>query len=411
MKAILGTGITMVLVVTLLGGVLLGVYVAATNLVPAVSPPPAIEFTSVEVGDVVTVAVTARGDRVLRAELWAGDELIAREVNPNPGLGSPWTVAWQWQPPAPGVYPLAARAYDESGKYGASALFSVVIPPHAKLLFSSNREGGHTLYEIETDTRATGLWQPPQSQNRQPAVSPGGTVAFVTNQNNAWQLVTRSLQNPELAVLTPNLATVQRPTWSADGKHIAFELTDDKGATNLVVSDADGKNQRPLTSTDGYDGNASFNPAGDQLAFTGRRGSESDIYTIALADGTLARLTTDPAQDAQPAWSPDGSRIAFVSNRSGIAQIWVMPAPTEGNAGDAQAVQLTNIPSGAEQPKWSPDGNWLAFVAYTGAGEGNDRRELYLLYAPPSATNPDQRGLIRLTQNDKDDTEPAWIAP
>jgi len=91
-----------------------------------------------------------------------------------------------------------------------------------------------------------------------------------------------------------------------------------------------------------------------------------------------------------------------VSNKSGIAQLWVM------NTDGSNPQQLTNIPSGADQPEWSPDGNWLAFVAYTGGGEGNDRRELYLLYAPPNATKPDERGMIRLTQNDKEDTEPTW---
>jgi TolB protein len=395
--------ITGILAFTLIGGIALVGVLAWLTISPPPSPPPSIEFTSVEVGDIVTLAVTARGERVTRAELWAGDQMVAREVNPNPALSNPWAVAWQWQPPAPGVYPLVARAYDEAGNYGASNLFSVVIPPKAKLLFSSNRDGGHALYEMETATRATGLWQPPGSQNRQPAVSSNHTVAFVSNQNNAWQLVARPAQTPTLTVLTPNLQIAQHPAWSADGKWLAFDVTDANGATNLVLSDANGANQRPLTNTDAYDGQPSFNPTGDHLAFTMRQGNQSDIYTIALADGQLTRLTTNLAQEAMPAWSPDGARIAYVSNQSGIAQIWVMQAD------GSNPQQLTNIPSGAEQPKWSPDGNWLAFVAYTGAGEGNDRRELYLLYAPATATKPDERGIIRLTQNDKDDTEPTWM--
>lgn len=397
--------IAVVLGITLVGGLVLVAYLAYMTINPPAPPPPKIEFTSVEVGDIVTVSVTTRGDRVTRAELWAGDQMLAREVNPNPALSNPWAVAWQWKPPAPGVYPLAARAYDAADRYGAASLFGVVIPPKQKLLFASNRDGGHALYEIQTDTRATGLWQAPRSQNRQPAISSNKTVAFVSNQNNAWQLVTRALDNPTLTVLTPNLNAVQRPTFSPDGKKIAFEITDANGATNLVLGDADGKNQRPLTDTDAYDGQASFNPAGDHLAFTQRQGNVSDIYTIALDGGQLTRLTSETSQEAQPAWAPDGNRIAFVSNRSGIAQIWVM------NADGSNPIQLTNIPAGAEQPKWSHDGNWLAFVAYTGAGEGNDRRELYLLYAPPGAVNEDQRGIIRLTQNDKDDTEPAWVYP
>jgi Tol biopolymer transport system component len=395
--------IAVILGATLVAGLAIVGYLAFTTINPLPPPPPRIEFNSVEVGDIVTVSVTTRGERVARAELWAGDEMLAREVNPNPSLSNPWEVAWQWQPPSPGVYPLAARAYDEAEQYGASALFSVVIPPEAKLLFASNREGGHALYEIETATRATGLWQPPMSQNRQPAVAPGGKVAFVSNAEDKWQLVERPLDTPQLDLVTPNLTTVQRPAFSADGTKLVFEVTDADGSTNVVLADADGENPRPLTDTDAYNGQATFNPAGDQVAFTMRQGSLSDIYLIAIADGQLTRLTTDAAQEAQPDWSPDGARIAYVSNQSGIGQIWVM------NADGSNATQLTNIPSGAEQPKWSPDGNWLAFVAYTGSGEGNDRRELYLLYAPASAVNSDQRGMIRLTQNGFDDTEPAWV--
>lgn len=395
--------ITGILVFTLIGGIALVAVLAWLTISPPPSPPPAIEFNSVEVGEIVTLAVTTRGERVTRAELWSGQDLIAREVNPNPALSNPWAVAWQWQPPAPGVYPLVARAYDEAGNYGATNLFSVVIPPKTKLLFSSNRDGGHTLYEIATATRATGLWQPPASQNRQPTVSSDGTVAFASNQNNAWVIAARPAQTPTLTILTPNLKTAQRPTFSADGKKIAFEITDANGATNIVVMDANGANQRPLTNTDAYDGQPSFNPAGDHIAFTARQGARSDIYTLALTDGQLTRLTTGDAQSAMPAWSPDGNRIAYVSNKSGVAQLWVMQAD------GSNAQQLTNIPSGAEQPKWSPDGNWLAFVANTGAGEGAGRRELYLLYAPSNATRADERGIIRLTQNDKEDTEPAWM--
>jgi len=390
------------LVFTLLGGIALVAVLAWLTISPPAAPPPAISFDSVEVGDIVTLAVTTRGERVTRAELWNGETMLAREVNPNPALSNPWAVAWQWQPPAPGVYPLVARAYDEAGNYGATNLFSVVIPPKTKLLFSSNRDGGHALYEIETDSRAAGLWQPPTNQNRQPAVSVNQIVAFASNQNNAWVIAARPIQTPTLTALTPNLKTAQRPTFSADGKKIAFEATDAHGATNIIVMDANGANQRPLTNTDAYDGQASFNPTGDQIAFTARQGAQSDIYTLALADGQLTRLTGSGAQSAMPAWAPDGKRIAYVSNKSGIAQLWVM------NTDGSNPQQLTNIPSGADQPEWSPDGNWLAFVAYTGGGEGNDRRELYLLYAPPNATKPDERGMIRLTQNDKEDTEPTW---
>lgn len=400
--------ITFVLVATLLGGIVLAAFIIYTGVVPPATAPPAIELSSIEVGDLVTVAVTARGERVTRAELWAGDQLIAREVNPNPALSTPWSVAWQWQPPAPGVYSLAARAFDDAGRYGASSLFNVVIPPKQRLIFSSNRDGAYALYEMSTNTRATRLWQAPASEDRQPAAA-RARIAFSSNQNGKWSIVTRTLSNPALTELTAGLGVARRPAWSADGSQIAFEVTDG-AATNVFVADALGKNRRQVTNTDDFDGQASFNPNGKQLAFAAQKGSQWDIYSIDLDGTNLTRLTTDPAQDAQPAWSPDGARIAFVSNRSGVAQVYVMRAD-----GAPESVErLTNFPSGAEQPRWSPDGSWLAFVAYTGAGAGTNPqspslREIYLLYAPPHATQPDQRGIIRLTQNDRDDTEPTWV--
>lgn len=398
---LLSTLIAAVLVLTLIIGVAAAGYIIYQYANPPAPLPPSIEFSSVETGEIVTIAATARGEWVTRAELWAGDAMLAREVNPNPALSNPWSLAWQWQPPGPGVYPMVARVYDEAGGYGASLPFNVVVPPRAKLIISSNRDGAYGLYELETHTRASGIWQPPMSQARQAAVF-GKTAAFARNKDGRWQIVSRALDQPTLTELTPDLAMAQRPAWSADGKQIAFEVNNGT-STNVFVSDADGKNRRQLTNTDAYDGQPSFSPSGDALAFAAQQGSQWDIYSIALDGSALVRLTSDPAQDAQPSWSPDGKRIAFVSNRGGIAQVWVM------NADGSNPEQLTNIPSGAEQPKWSPDGNWLAFVAATGAGEGNNRREIYLLYAPPSVTDPALRALIRLTQNDKDDTEPAWV--
>src|SRR3954452_19548662 len=91
------------LAVTFVGGLAIMAFMVYSAINPPASPPPQIEFSSVEVGDIVTVSVKARGDRVTRAELWAGDQMLAREINPNPTFSTPWAVAWQWQPPAAGV--------------------------------------------------------------------------------------------------------------------------------------------------------------------------------------------------------------------------------------------------------------------------------------------------------------------
>jgi Tol biopolymer transport system component len=428
--------LAIILTLTLLAGLGLIGFLIWSSLPPPSPAAPSVTFHSVETGATMTIAVDVHGQHVTRAELWSDNQLLAREMNPNPALSDSWTVAWQWTPPAAGVYTLAARVFDGTGQYGASSPLQVVVPPHEHLLFSSNRgsntaasaqsgqsaqsQSGYTLYTVAADTRETALFDPAQSADRQPAVSSARTVAFAADRSGAWHILTRPLTVTKAVDLTPDLVSAQRPVWSADGRKLAFEVTI-SNTTDIFVSDALGHNRVQLTHGNGYDGQASFDPQGTRLAFAAQRGAQWDIYAVDLDGTNLARLTNDAAQDWQPAWSPDGSRIAFASNRSGISQIYVMPSPENGSpgaSGNGQAVRLTNFPSGAEQPAWSPDGNWLAFVAYTGElplqasdqGTGTtNRREIYLLYAPKDQAPVEGRGLIRLTQNAVDDTEPTWI--
>jgi tricorn protease len=73
--------------------------------------------------------------------------------------------------------------------------------------------------------------------------------------------------------------------------------------------------------------------------------------------GTARRLTTSPAGDSDPCWSPDGGEIAFASNREGNDDIWVVPV----SGGRPRA--LTSHPSSDWHPDWSPDGEWIIFTS------------------------------------------------
>jgi TolB protein len=74
------------------------------------------------------------------------------------------------------------------------------------------------------------------------------------------------------------------------------------------------------------------------------------------ADGSdPVKLTDNAARDNQPAWSPDGRRIAFTSNRDGNQEIYVM------NADGSNEIRLTNDPADDAHPSWSPDGRRIAF--------------------------------------------------
>jgi Tol biopolymer transport system component len=136
---------------------------------------------------------------------------------------------------------------------------------------------------------------------------------------------------------------------------------------------------------------AAFPGQDGKIAFTGYPISgEPDIYVVDPDGSGLLPLTSHPAADFSPAWSPDGKRIAFVSARDGNTEIYVMDADGSG------PTRLTTTTTFEFAPAWSPDGSKIAFHA----GDGNDL-EIWVMNA--DGTNPEQR-----TNNSVSDAEPSW---
>jgi hypothetical protein len=127
-----------------------------------------------------------------------------------------------------------------------------------------------------------------------------------------------------------------------------------------------------------------------RIAFVSNREGNDEIY-IMNADGSQPmNLSNNPASDVFPAWSPDGARIAFTSNRDGNNEIYVM------NANGAYQVRLTNHWATDEYPAWSPDGTRIAF-----ASKRDGDYEVYVM-------NPDGTNVTRLTDTPALNDQPAW---
>ena len=97
----------------------------------------------------------------------------------------------------------------------------------------------------------------------------------------------------------------------------------------------------------------------------------SNIWMVDAAGGEPHRFTTGPLRDTAPRWSPDGSRLAFVSEREPRkkGQIYVMPS------GGGEPVRLTELRNGAGAPEWSPDGTSLAFTSPVGGWQEPESEE------------------------------------
>jgi Tol biopolymer transport system component len=138
---------------------------------------------------------------------------------------------------------------------------------------------------------------------------------------------------------------------------IAFTSDHPDGNSEIWVMDADGTGQRRLTVGPGWANNEwpDWSPDGSKIAFHSDRDGNREIYVM-NADGIgQTNLTNNsPAYDGAPSWSPDGSKIAFESNRDGNWEIYVM------NADGTAQTRLTNNAADDHTPAWSPDGSKIA---------------------------------------------------
>lgn len=248
-------------------------------------------------------------------------------------------------------------------------------PNGDKIIFSSNLdpEGYRTarvLHIMNLDQSGKNIVSETLDLAFEPKISPDGKhIAFVSSRENFFDLeiFIIDIDGTNLRNLTNDGSNDRAPAWSPDGNEIAF-VSDRDGNLEIYVMSSDGGNQRNITRHPNQDYEPSWSPDGKKILFTTNRDDSSagqptptiDLLTIPTnkfnlevyvmnSDGSnQVNLSNNPASDFQADWSPDGSKIAFVSNRDGNKEIYIM------NPDGSNQENLTNHPSNDFSPAWKP---------------------------------------------------------
>ncbi len=361
-------------------------------------PPGAVQFVQPADGSVLlggqplAVRAVLRRPDLLQAELQVDGLPVAGGVNPDP-QAVPWMAEFVWREPAEGGHELTVVVRDAgAGDVEVSASAWVTVVPSGTLLFASNRDGPYAIYAMRTDGRDARRLTTGPGDARQPAGGAAdGVLTFVAGAG-AGQAVIEQLAGKGGGI--HKVVPGRDPAWSPSGTRLAYAASVE-GISQVWVWEAG--EARQITVEAVYAGQPTWSPAADgRLAYVAERDNNLDLWIVDAPGGEPRRVTHDPATDWAPAWSPDGKWLAFVSDRGGSHQIYLVRAD-----GASDVRRLTDFSRGAESPAWSPDGYWLAFVAYTGEAAGINGREIYLMRAGGDDA-------VRLTHNVHDDTEPIW---
>lgn len=198
-----------------------------------------------------------------------------------------------------------------------------------------------------------------------PPPPPPAAPAFVFVADSAGRAQLFRFRNDTIVRLTSDAANDAAPRAAAG--RVAF-TSDRDGNVEVYLADQDFTVERRVTSSAATDEEPALDPSGRTIAFASNRSGTPRLWVVAapaLADpgagpaapAPLATGSEDWVPERAPAWSPDGTRIAFTSTRTGTSQVYLV------SAGGGAAVQLSHEPGGAFQPAWSGDGSAVLYVA------------------------------------------------
>jgi TolB protein len=266
-----------------------------------------------------------------------------------------------------------------------------------RIVFVSNRSGSKEIWVMNWDGTQQRQITHFGSITSFPSVSPDGRiVAFTSYAGGNPNIYMFSLDTGRKLPFYNQRASMNAfVTFTPDSKRIIFSSTAAGGPAQLYSANANGSDMRRVTSSGAIEVEAKINPkTGTDLVDVSGRSGMPQIYHMNLEGADVSRLTPGTGEATNPAWSPDGSHIAFAWTKGfepGNYNIFLMDVASQ------QITQLTANEGRNENPTWAPDGAHLAYASKRGRDS-----QIWVM-------NADGTGKRALTQSGSNE-KPVWVS-
>lgn len=220
----------------------------------------------------------------------------------------------------------------------------------------------------------------------------GSKIAFVTRKGRTKNIASSRMNGSEFRMLTQNGSLNLNPVWSRDGTSI-YLTSYYGGRPNLCRLDLHSGELRYVYRGQGVDMPGEESPDGKTLLFASSEDGNTNIFSMDLASRKAIRLTSNSAIDVSPSWSPDGRWMVFVSDMRGNPNLFVSDAATPG----APPRRITFEGKNIGDPAWSPNGDRIAYSAM-------DENGVFQIYT----VDAEGKSTTRLTAGAKDTSQPTW---
>jgi len=245
---------------------------------------------------------------------------------------------------------VAHKMADEIMKiYGERPIFT------SKIVFISDRDGNDELYMMDYDGHNQTRLTFNKIIDYMPAwTTEGEKIAYTSYRGTEAGLY---IYNPYEGTRKEVMSTGTNyaPSFSPDGKKLAFCSTIEEGNSEIYVANSDGTDIRRITFNNAIDTSPAWSPNSREIAFTSDRGGTPQIYIMDAEGSNVRRVSFGGSYHDAPAWSPTGDRIIYVSRVDQIFDLYVLNLRTN------KIIKLTESTARNESPCWSPDGRHIIF--------------------------------------------------